>query len=358
MLSIFKRVVASVTATASYPIFTRIAQVLRLNLSKVEDYYGYANYVVPSDHFLVTFINSIAVSHTTSLETFIDLTYRAGVSAGRGLGLGSAMTPMCVLSKSYFFGTKYQEVVFLSDTEFPTQNPDVWLSMNPIKFWAHNQTDISYPRLVGYESKVTGFSVVEINVPLLMCQFRHFNNEQLELPEEQRRDVRHFVSQILVRSLESCQNTAFFNRTYATLKRAPVDESLPFTGLTLQNPLTQLDTLIEQINTNITQRTLAWENVLTLIPMPHGGSAYDYFRLPDQVQNRYVRCFEFAATFKVLNFLLDVDALSPGDKNTQYRTALRVLVDRMIAETIWQSFEGNVGVVQGLVTALDLRLKK
>lgn len=352
MLSIFKKAAAAITATASYSIFTRIANVFQQNAIKVEEYYAYADYVVPSDHFLVTLINSIAVPHSISIERFIDLTYRAGVTAGRANGLGSAITPMRIFNKSKFFGSKHREVIYLSDDEFPIDVPELWLGLSPIKFWSHGENDLSFKRLVNFESTASGFSVVEINIPLLMCQFRRFNNEQLELPEEQRRDVRHFVSLTITKALRSQLNVSLFNRVYATIKQQPLTPVTALSGISLQNPLTQVDTLIAQITEQITNRTLTWENVLSLIPLPYGDNALDYFRLPDQVQTRYVRCFELLATYKLVKFLILVDSLSPGDKNTPHRTALRVYLDRVIAENLWQTLEGDTAAIQADIIEL------
>ncbi len=347
MLSVFKKVAAAITATASYSIFTRIASVFQSNSIKFDEYYLYADYVVPSNHFLVTLINSIAVPHSVSLERFIDLTYQAGVAAGRGLGLGSAMSPMRILPKSYFFGDGHKEVIYLTDTEFQTDVPELWLGLSPIKFWSHGENDLSFKRLVGYQSSAKeSFSVVEINLPLLMCQFRHFNNAQLELPTEYRKDVRHFVSLCIVNALKSQLNVAMFNRVSDTLTKKPLSGVTVLPGLSLQNPLGQVDSFIAQVIENITNRTLTWENVLSLIPLPYSTSALDEFRLPDQVQNRYARCFEIMATFKLVEFLTTVDQLSPGDKNTPYQTALRVYLDRALAENIWQTFEGDTAVIK------------
>lgn len=356
MLSIFRKAAAAITATASYSIFTRIASVFQQNAIKVEDYYSYADYVVPSDHFLVTLINSIAVPHSVSIERFIDLTYRAGVAAGRANGLGSAMSPMRITNRSRFFGSNHREVIYLTDTEFAIDVPELWLGLSPIKFWSHGENDLSFKRLVGYESQASGFSVVEVNVPLLMCQFRHFNNEQLELPEEQRRDVRHFVSLTISRALRSQLDVSMFNRIVATIKQKPLHPVTTLSGVSLQNPLTQVDTFIQQVIENITGRTLTWENILALMPMPYGQTALDYFRLPEQVQNRYVRSFELLATFKLVSFLLDVDSISPGDKNTQHVTALRVYLDRVLAEALWQTLEGDTTAIQADILELRKRL--
>lgn len=356
MLSIFKKAVSAFTAAVAYPIFVRIASIFRSNLARVRDYYDYGNYVVPSNHFLVTLINSIAVSHSMSIERFITLTYQAGVSAGRNIGLGSAVAPMRVFNESQFYGSGTQEVIYLTDTEFPIDSPELWLGLNPIKVWRHSDTAFTFKRLVGVNLNKPGLSVIEINLPLLMCQFRHFMNQQLELPEDQRKDVRHFVSNVIVGLTESHLDVASFNRVVATLKGEPVTDAPVMSGISLQDASANSETFMRQVVENLTNRTLTWENALALIPMPFAGNALDFFHLPEQISNRYSRCFEFLATYDAIMFLLDLDEKSPGDKNTPYKTALRVYLDRVESEALWQTFSGDTSSIQTAVRVLRERL--
>ena len=344
MLSLFKHQPNSVRRNVVFPRFAYIATRLHDNVKRAVDYYAFRRSVVPAQHPLVRFIDSITIPHSIEERLYFDTVVEAAYSTGRALGFGSSIYAPKAFNAGAFYGTLVNEYVYLVPTDY--RKPDVpYAEIDAVTVRNHPRSDFSLlPLRPEFANNESGYAVISIDPGLLLLQYREWRKEQLLLPEEERLTTSHFVSMyVLPNMLYSHIDVVWLNRVINASKGVASAPTRSISGLALPSPDTFSNDVIAKLIEVITQREYHFESLLLGIPTPFSGCFLDTAMLPLQPNTRGTKGFELLTTLPWIEFMFALDGLNDSQQNRKTENELRLALRRAVNER-WLSFVENADV--------------
>lgn len=281
---------------------------LRKNIATVVNYYRNTSIAVPSDHFLVKLLQSIAVSQTLPLERY----YENVDALAMNLSMALKMTSSIYGGKIFdgvFYGPGSDEVLIANDDLFDPKEIDRdWKNAAPVKVLMHPKTDLYMNVPNGKNtSNQTGLSVFSINIPMLAVMYRAFRNSEIAFTqgqEESQRSLMQFVHMyVLPNIIFSQTDVAIFNRIHH------LQRGIPFGVARKNHPfyLTDYDSRVTRVQIEVlgllTKGQYNFGTMLRMIPAVVKDNMEQVMLLPSMAPTRQVMWALTCARLPVLDFL-------------------------------------------------------
>lgn len=289
-----------------FPDYDYVYRGLRRNLDTVIKYQRRNPTTVPSDHFLVKLIESISVSSHLPVGIYRDRVEDQAEDLSMSLGLTSPLNLGHIFSPGIFYGVGSDEILISHAQPYSDSYLEGdWENFQPIRFLMHPKSDLGLDIPLGEQNSLEmGYSVIAIDIPLLMCQYRMWRQRERRINPDNQKSVMHFVAMYaLPNMMESQLHLALFNR----LKR--ITEGLPGSRSTLSKPY-YLNDLDERLDRNLQSMSAAYkgyrydyDQTLEAIALGEDLSLRDIIRLPNIAPTRQVTWALMLARLPVLEFL-------------------------------------------------------
>ena len=174
---------------AAYDVLMRK---MKVSLHDVVMFYRNSSYFVKSNHLLVKMITSTPTMRHLNLEDYMYFNMEFTANISRQFNITSSIVPGRSFYPGIFLGVDSEEVIVLTNNRFNIKKFEAnWENYSPIRFMRHPKTDLNLNMPFGKStSDELGTSVIFINFPMLMCQYRLWKNEKnlaLRQQSEQRR---------------------------------------------------------------------------------------------------------------------------------------------------------------------------
>lgn len=185
---------------------------LQINIERVRTYAQIYPTAVPSDHFLIRLLMSLAVPMSLSLARYYD----AVDARAKGLSMAMEMTSSYAKGKVHpgvFYGAGCSEVLLLDEDYFDFMRVhDKWRQATPIRVVLHPKSDLNLllPDGKAYSDEA-GLAVVSINIAMLAVMYRAFTLEQTR-KEDSLSPYQFIAAYVLPGMLPSHLDLAIFNR--------------------------------------------------------------------------------------------------------------------------------------------------
>lgn len=309
MLSLFDKSVIDPSFQIKVPQWDYIQRGYKRNLAKVINYERTRPAYLPNQHYLTRFITSFPIPKTLGLERYFVNVDSYGLNYTKNFGMSSS-----IHSGSLFKGIFYNnstEAILATDNYVDFEKAHAnWKNLVGVKPLLSPKSDFSLHIPNGKENTSEyGSVVLEINLPLLMIQYRAFYLEQMAREDELTKTASQFVSMyVLPNMLEQQANLAIFNKLFKIHFGIPDTNEKPLVSkpYALVNYDSFIHKALEDTLDIIKKSPRRFESVLSIIPSFTKNSFYEAVLLPDLIPNRNVTWTAMMSKLKVIFFLLDI----------------------------------------------------
>ena len=311
MISLFKTYPSGSSGVLLPNNWQYIKTGFQYNLEKVKTFYHIYPLLINANHFLVRLIESIEVPMSQELERYYTNVDTIALNVSMNLRMTSARYKGTTFD-GIFYGKGSTELLLATDDYFDYNYVNEnWDRVSAIKVLLHPKSDMDMSIPVGKSyTQERGLSVIEINVPKLMVQYRAFVNAQSNNLSGVDKSIYQFIGgYVLPNMLDSHNEIALFNRIYkaafGTLNDG-TNESVFRHSFVMPNYVPFLDIAIKNILGNINVGLKTFPNVLKTLPSFHSVNMYKDLIMPDIVATTQVDWLLVASRMKVVDFLLKV----------------------------------------------------
>jgi hypothetical protein len=286
---------------------------------------------IKSDHLILKLLAMIDIPFTGDLPDFY---LRAGSIVDRiagQMGLVTSAHHGRVRNHSHFYGKGVNEIVIAvaDDTLTPAEIWFGWNKMSAVRILAHPIKGCGIIELDG-SNEFKGLpdgatAVVEINLPLLACQYHLWRMATSMLaPEGTALPSAHFVSQVVIPNmLPSHLDVAVLNTLHA-LTGAPgyvqVNSDMPFYTTDLYP---RLEKGLLELLERFTKATLTYKDILSNTPVFGQDTLMQTVKMPDMAFTNQAIWALTIARLPVIALLLKLDFLSRNVKNDSEKNRIR-----------------------------------
>lgn len=262
---------------------------LNNNLTKTIKFYRNSTIPVSSDHLLVKLIQSFNIPLSLNINRYFDYIDDRSLNLSMSLGMTSAIYPGKMF-RNVFFGENSNEIIIAQNNEFDINSlKNNWKKLRSISILKHPYTNLNLDLPNGKNKySETGISVISINIPLLMLQYREFvlSEENKQHP----RTVMHFLHMYAIPNmLPSLLDGALINRFNCLLTSTPIITSLNKHSFFLTDCNKDLNRIYFSLIDNLLKNS---DNdiygILRNIPLVFYNNALEYAYLPKIVPTRQI----------------------------------------------------------------------
>lgn len=283
------------------------------NINRVQNYYRTNTTAVPSNHILVTLLQSLAISKELDIDTFFRRVRSIALSHANANRLTSSYGPGSFFN-GMFYGKGSKECLLVTDDYFDYNNAHAnWQTLSPVKVLMHDKSDLSMllPSPFQYSTEKTN-AVILINLPMLAIQYRAFYHEYMKDGNRNNRQkaTTHFVGQfVLPNMLRSHLDMCFLNRVINKFYNKKITYNYtakhPFTLIDVER---HVDGAIIQVLEYIDNSPKRFDLILKTIPSFTNKNMYESLLMPDITPTKQVHWATMVARLKYINALFDMAA--------------------------------------------------
>ena len=291
------------------PKWHYVKTVIQKNISKIVDYYQYALPAVHLPHILARLIGTDSTPYSLDSDEYVDC---IGLENTKPLG----MTSNYMLGKEHIGGFYNDQLphYLLAHNEYfnPFDAISNWKKISPVVTMYHPYVDLEclFPNGKLFTSS-NEFSVISINVPMLLLQHKLFI-------EDQRRNdtgdsnvygtANYLSGYVLANMLEQQMDIAIFNRLLYTFKNGhPPHVSVQKKyQMALVDVHQLIDDNIKVILDNISKCDGKIDTILKMIPAISKKNMYEVLNTPDVVYNQQNHWLIILSQLKYFNGILSL----------------------------------------------------
>lgn len=263
------------------PTLAYVKRTYRTLIHDVKQYYRKAPKYVGSNNLFALIIQQFVLDMKVDDAEWCNRVERYSRGFAKDFGLVTAINKGRIHTKGITLGTSSEEVAVLSYDKFDLNGIGKrWRELTPVKYLYHTRTDCALP-VMNNTTPGRAFGVIQINIPMLMVQFRYWHRWQLSQNVLQPENAYRFVgSFVLPNMIDSFLDIAFFNR----LDRQ--SQGIPTPVFPVQHPfyLTDLTPKLvrieESINFEAILKGIEVEGLAFITPMLVEPNLFDVMRLP------------------------------------------------------------------------------
>lgn len=284
-----------------------------------------------SDHLLQKILGMIDIPFDGDLpDYYLRVSSIVDRLAGQ-MGFCTAGHHGRVRNHSHFYGKGVNEVIIaIADDEVtPAQIWFNWRNMSPVRVLSHPIMGCGIIELDG-TNDIKGLpygatAVIEINIPLLACQYHLWRVAVHGLaPEGFAFPVSHFLTQIVIPNLlPSHLDVAVGNTLHSLIGGqgyVKVESDMPFYTADLYP---RLEKGLQELATRFCNQTLYYRDILSNVPVFGNDTLLQTVRMPDIAYTNQAIWALTMARLPVVAMLLKFDQLAKNVKNDTDRNRIR-----------------------------------
>lgn len=336
MFEVFQQLPTIVGTGFQYQGRRYLEQQINRQLDQAMSYYRGNYFPVRSDHPLIRILHAfLDIDLDIDDEEYLHVVVAQYQGFTTMLGLNTPDMRAKANHRGQFFGKDIVDIYTGSDDISWYSAEWDWMEASPVTVLYHPRSDMLPVRPgLDFVSTERGVAVLEINVPMLLLQYKKWY-ESVVGKIEGGNVMRYVCTYPLVNMLPRVMDIAMFNIAYNMLRELPtpvVATSVPFMVLN---------------NDRILRRMLqvAWGKLRTTVMGPDGilintptvsvGSAYDLQIFPDKITTQNMWAY-MAMKLPYLHYvLLFLDKVPYGDaRGVKLRVKLRRDVNRVLGQRV------------------------
>lgn len=319
------------TNIATYGLDYVKRELMNTQVERYRQYRALNPAYLKNDHILQRIIGMIDIPFDGDLP---DYYLRVGSIVNRLAGQMGMVTSAHhgrVRNKSHFYGAGVNEIV-IAATDNDTTPAQIWFNwrnMSPIRVLAHPIMGCGVIELNGANNfkglKPGTTAVIEINIPLLACQYQLWRMAVSTMaPEGTALPIAHFLTQVIIPNmLVSHLDVAVMNTVHALTGSddyIKVDSDMPFTT---PDFYPKLEAGLKELVARFSRETYVYKEILANIPVFGKDNLLQVIAMPDIAFTNQAVWALMITRLPVIAMLLKFDELSRNQKNDADKNRIR-----------------------------------
>ena len=328
----------------------------------VTSYFARSAFRLPNDHLLVQLLRTLEFSLGTPFEKVVETTYARAPYVAKHFNLTSEIN-QGKPHRKVFYGSAYNDTV---DYIFSNNIVDVdpfsedlsWLNLSPLRVLHHPATDLNMAPFWG-ENRTpwTGYSVVHIDIPLLVLQYHKFCQFMAAQGEEKMYNPAKFlVTEALPKMYKSHMDYVLFNKLRVVDNQIPHVQPASWLPMALPDMERLANSSMEESHRAINNKPWTYEKSLESIPMFFHKNAKEALKLPLIVATRQSVWLQLLTRLPAITGLIQIQGVKARSNNTPYLGQLKVDTDSFMAGQHYYNVE-PVSVREYLLNTINSIVK-
>lgn len=331
-------------AVVKPPGFELVRRIYCREIQSVISYYHSRVYAVKSNHLLCRLLLSAGVPLSYELERYMEAAYTRSPYVAKYFKFTSEIE-YGRFHSGIFYGPDSQEILLYRETYFDMhEGLKNWRSLSPIQVHLHPESNINLHLLDGRErSTANGLSVVSVDIPMLMLQYRGFIEDQIirrynSNGQHQALGESHFVHMyVLPGMLKSHAEIALLNRLMNLHNGAPMSASLVGLPFPIVDYHGRIDAVFKDVLKQLRDKNTSYATYLKNIPAFYEEDMQSVLLMPDVAPTRQVTWAMFLSRLDIMKFLVDIGGARGATYNLNLLHRLKIDIKRMKQDSILNS---------------------
>lgn len=292
MYSLFRDTPTRLLGQVTDPNLNYIRRTYQSLITDVKNYYRRAPKHVDATNLFALIIQQFVLNMRIDDAEWANYVERYSRGLVTKFGLTSPVNKGRVYTKGITLGPQAEEVAILTYEPFDTNGLGKrWRELTPVKYLYHTRVDCMLP-IMNNTTPGRAFGIIQINVPMLLVQYRYWVRWQQTQNVIQLENSYRFVgSYVLPNMVDSFLDIAFFNRLDRhsqgiNTPKFPTSHPFYLTDLT-----DRLERLLDFINFEAVLKGIEVEGLAYITPMIVKPNLFDVVKLsrePVTYQNQWV----------------------------------------------------------------------
>lgn len=336
MYALFAKRLRPGTSVTQFASFDLIRRVLSNEIYRLEQYYHSRVYSLKNEHLLSRLINLCMAPESYEPDRFVDVVTTRAPYIARNLGLTDSINPG-KFHKGVFYGD-IQELIFDTydsfDLSWAAAN---WEKLTPITVLTHPVSDFGLTPLTGKKrSTATGFAAIQINIPMLMFQYRCFLKRNVVIADDVQKanlGVVHFLHQYpIIGMLRTHAEIVCLNRLKNMFYGEPNSRPLALNPIAINDMSMKVDDVMHEVLKKIMDANMPYDGMLNNIPSIFQTDMQEVLLMPHMSLTRQVWWALFYTRLRDMAFLVDVGGVNGVKMNRQSINDFKVTTQRFASD--------------------------
>ena len=339
MYQLFSNVFLGNNSIIRPPEFELVKRTYQKEVLNIVNYYSNNVFYLKNTHLLVRLLNTFAIPVQYELDRFVDVALTRSPYVAKYFNFTSNLS-YGKFHDGVFYGEGNPELLLYIDTYFnPFEVINNWKDIQAVKVLDHCVSNLSLVLPNGKVNNVEkGLAVIEINIPLLLVQYRCFMMEQairIGNGSEMQLDASHFViKHVLPNMLYSHVEIVLLNRLVNSYYGAPMGQALKKYPFPIIDYGDKVDAVFSKIIKHIKGHNMSYYSSLKNIPSIFHADGQESLLMPDVARTRQVWWALLLTRFKVMKLMLDIGGDRGRHNNRSYVNKLQVDLKRLLEENM------------------------
>lgn len=344
MFQLFKSRTRLISGVIKPPQLDYIKRTFQERLEILRQYYRERTFYLRNDHILVRLLVSGLGSLKPSYEDFVRTATETSDRWIRHFQLTGNVN-YGKIWYGMFYGEGSSEIIIGDNQDFDIDDAvKNWKRLSPVRVLTHAISDFGMTIPNGKNNHfVDGLSVIYINIPMLMLQYRRFIEDQRSLAALENQETvispRLFLYRyVLPGMMPSHMDHVVVNRLMNFYDGAPMTESYiksPFFQAEVGNNensgiIANCNTAQEVVLNKITESQCHYDQILANIFTITEEDALDLLIMPDIPPTRQVWWAMLLARLKHMKFMVKVAKQNGSYNNRMYSNRLQIELSRLL----------------------------
>lgn len=300
--------------------FNYLKGLLKQNLDKAIQFHRQNMQAVASDHLLVQLIQSNSVPLYPDHHRFRREITQTALNLGMAFKLTSPLKRGSVFGLGPILGRGSSEIIIADIEDVNVMElDDNWMDLEPVRFIRHNSTNVLHPTLDGRPSGHHGLSVIVVNIPMLLLQYKCWVEAQAAFDVDNDFSIMQFVHQVpLANAMRSYLDVSLFNRCLHMLLDLPINKDRNTNSFHLNDVQDLVQDVYGQVVSLSKERQVDFPNILEGIPLVSAVNMREFVDFGLAINNRQVNWAMTAGHIPVISYLVQVNSQFDGERNRIY----------------------------------------
>lgn len=342
MYQLFSKRFESNNSIIRPPSFELVKRIYQREVKHIVDYYNNSVFYVNNTHLLVRLLTTAPIPLEYELDRFMEVASTRSPYLAKHFNFTSDIN-YGKFHNGVFYGEGNSELILYSEDYFnPYEELQDWKSIQAVTVIDHSISDLSLLLPNGkINSTDKGLAVIEVNIPLLLLQFRSFMLDQytkIVYGSESVLGANHFVNMyVLPNMLYTHTNIAILNRAINIHYGAPMGSPLKRYPFLIVDYSNKADVALSSVLKRIQNNNMLYFSSLKNIPSIFDADMQESLLMSDIVKTRQVWWALLLSRFKVMKFLIDTGGSKGISNNRMYINKLKIDLKRLKEENIVRS---------------------
>lgn len=342
MYQLFSQLYTATNAIIRPPGMELVRRTYEREINKIKEWRHNRVSAVKSNHLLVRLLDTASIPVEYDLDRYMEVAVTRSPYVARHFNFTGSIH-YGAFFEGVFYGPGNLELILFSDEEFDYRNSiNDWQQITAVNVLLHPISDLGLFLPNGsHNSTDTGLVVIEINLPLLLIQYRYFLLEQLgktSTADTSLLSTAHFVSQyVLPNMLTSHTELVILNRLMNLYYGAPMGSALQRYPFAVIDYSDKMDRVLQDIIKRMKDRPLSYFANLKTIPTIFASDMQEALQMPDLAPTRQVWWALLLSRFRIMTFLIDIGGSKGQIANRSLINRLQLDLKRLDSENIWET---------------------